>query len=105
MKKATLLGVVILVGSFAMAQSSREVNWSYTAKKIADKTYEVHMLATIGGDYHMYAQEVGGEGPIPTSFTFPKNPLFVLDGKVKEAGKLVKKFESTWNHNVNYYEH
>jgi len=104
MKKLALLTLTLCAGNILMAQSSKEVNWAYSAKKIADKVYEVHMTATIGGNYHLYAQDAGGDGPIPTSFTFTKNPLFVLDGKPKEAGKLVKKFESAWNHDVKYYE-
>jgi thiol:disulfide interchange protein DsbD len=104
MKYTLLFGIGILAGNILMAQSSKQVNWSYTAKKIADKTYEVHMIASIGGDYHLYAQDAGGEGPIPTSFTFTKSPLMALEGKVKENGKLVKKFESAWNHDVKYYE-
>jgi Disulphide bond corrector protein DsbC len=104
MKKIVLFGMAVLAGNVIMAQSSKQVNWSYTAKKIADKTYEVHMTAAIGGDFHLYAQDAGGDGPIPTSFTFTKSPLLALDGKVKENGKLVKKFESAWNHDVKYYE-
>src|ERR1700749_4425397 len=104
MKKVALFSLGLLAGGFLMAQSSKEVNWSYSAKKIADKTYEVHMTATIGGDYHLYAQDAGGEGPIPTSFTFTKSPLFALDGNVKEKGQLVKKYESAWTHDVKYYE-
>ena len=104
MNKAVLLGAALLIATATMAQSSKQVNWSYSAKKIADKTYEVHMTATIGGDYHLYAQDAGGDGPIPTSFTFTKSPLFNLDGIVKEKGQLVKKFESAWNHDVKYYE-
>ena len=105
MKKIFLLAG-LLTGTWAalMAQSSKQVSWAYAAKKIADKTYEVHMTATIGGDYHMYAQDAGGEGPVATSFTFVKNPLFTLEGPVKEAGKLIKKFEIAWNHDVKYYE-
>jgi len=96
--------MAVLAGNVIMAQSSKQVNWSYTAKKIADKTYEVHMTATIGGDFHLYAQDAGGEGPIPTTFTFTKSPLLALDGTVKESGKLVKKYESAWSHDVKYYE-
>jgi hypothetical protein len=104
MKKSMLLFFLIGTGSLVMAQSSKKVNWAYAAKKIADKTYEIHMTATIGGDYHLYAQDAGGDGPIPTSFSFTKSPLFTLDGDVKEKGQLVKKFESAWNHDVKYYE-
>ena len=58
-----------------MAQSNKQVNWIWSAKKIADRTYEVHMTATIGGDFHLYAQDAGGDGPIATAFTFSKSPL------------------------------
>jgi hypothetical protein len=104
MKSLLLFCAAILTGGLVMAQSSKQVNWIYSAKKVADKTYEVHMTATIGGDFHLYAQDAGGEGPIPTAFTFTKSPLFTLDGAVKEKGQLVKKFESAWNHDVKYYE-
>jgi thiol:disulfide interchange protein DsbD len=104
MNKTVLLIASLLAGTIAMAQSSKQVSWTYSAKKIADKTYEVHMIATIGGDFHLYAQDAGGDGPIPTTFTFSKSPLFTLDGVVKEKGQVVKKFESAWNHDVRYYE-
>lgn len=104
MKKIAFLGFALFMGGLVMAQSSKEVNWAYSAKKIGDKTYEVRMAATIGGDYHLYAQDAGGEGPLPTSFTFAKSPLFTLVGKVKEEGKMVTKFESAWSHDVKYYE-
>jgi len=104
MKKIIFPFLLIAIANIALAQSSKQVQWSYTAKKIADKTYEVHITATINGDYHLYAQDVGGEGPVPTAFTFSKNPLTNLYGKVKETGKAIKKFESAWNHDVKYYE-
>ncbi len=104
MKRILLFVLGVCLMQFTFAQSNKQVQWSYNAKKIADRTYEVHMTATINGDFHLYAQDVGGDGPIPTSFTFTKNPLLQLDGKVKEVGKTVKKFESVWNHDVKYYE-
>jgi hypothetical protein len=104
MKKIILFGLAVISGVLAMAQSSKQVNWTYSSKKIADKTYEIHMTAVIGGNYHMYAQDAGGDGPIPTTFTFTKSPLLSLDGAVKENGQLVKKFETAWSHDVKYYE-
>jgi thiol:disulfide interchange protein DsbD len=80
------------------------VNWSFSSKKVADRTYEVHMTASIGGGFHMYSQNVGGDGPIPTSFTFTKSPLMDVQGSPREKGQMIKKFESAWNHDVNYYE-
>ena len=89
---------------FAQSGSAKQVKWTYTAKKIAENIYEVRMTANIMGDYHLYAQQAGAEGPIPTSFTFTPNPLLTYDGKVKEVGKMVKKYESAWPGTVNYYE-
>lgn len=95
------LGLLTMAGN---AQSAKQVQWAYAAKKIADKTYEVHITATIGSSYHLYAQNAGVEGPLPTTFTFVKNPLAVTDGKPKEMGKMVKKYESAWPGTVNFYE-
>jgi hypothetical protein len=104
MKKIFLFAFIISSVNLLTAQTSKQVNWTYTTKKIADKTYEVHMTASINGDYHLYAQDAGGDGPIPTAFSFSKNPVLQLNGKVKEVGSLVKKFDKTWNHDLKYYE-
>jgi hypothetical protein len=104
MKKFLLPAFLLFAANISMAQSSKQVQWAYSTKKISDKIYEVHMTATINGDYHMYAQDAGGDGPLATTFTFSKNPLTALDGKVKESGKEIKKFETAWKHNVKYYE-
>ncbi|MEJ7735899.1 MAG: protein-disulfide reductase DsbD domain-containing protein [Chitinophagaceae bacterium] len=104
MKKAVLSLLFVFACLTSFPQSEKQVKWNYSVKKLNDKTFEVHMTATIGENFHMYAQNVGVDGPVGTAFTFTKNPLIVLDGNVKEVGKLVKKFESVWNGNVNYYE-
>lgn len=98
--------LLLLVGftSIAFAQSEKQVKWTFTSKKIADKVYEIRMKADINGDFHLYAQNAGVEGPVPTAFKFVSNPLSSLDGKVKEVGKLIKKKEEVWGGNVNYYQ-
>jgi thiol:disulfide interchange protein DsbD len=104
MARIILFSLFLLAGIVSRAQSDKMVRWNYSINKIGDKTYEVHMIANISGDYHMYAQNVGAEGPLPTTFTFTKNPLIILSGNVKEIGKRVKKYESAWSGHVNYYE-
>jgi thiol:disulfide interchange protein DsbD len=103
--KVTLLSLLLsVIGVAAFSQSDKEVKWAYTAKKVADKTYEVHLTASVNGNWHIYAQNVGVDGPIPTAFTFTKNPLLTIDGKPKEVGKVIKKNEEVWGGTVNYYE-
>lgn len=104
MKRLVLSFSLVLAVLAAMAQSNKEVKWAFSAKKIADKTYEVHLTASINGDWHLYAQNVGVDGPVPTTFTFTKNPLLAFDGKVKELGKVIRKKEEVWGGVVNYYE-
>jgi thiol:disulfide interchange protein DsbD len=61
------------------------------------------MTATIEPGWHLYAQEAG-EGPVPTSFKFSKNPLVVTTGRVKEDGKLHKAFDKNFDSELKYYE-
>lgn len=94
---------VLFITHLAVAQSNKQVKWSYTTKKVSENVYEVHMTATINGDWHMYSQD-GGEGPFSTTFTFTKNPLVNLEGKVKEIGKVKKVYEEAFKSNVRFYE-
>ncbi len=103
MNKYLLLALSVVTLAGAQAQMNK-VNWTFSSKKIAEGTYEVHLKAEIAGNWHLYAQNVGVDGPVPTTFTFTKNPLLTMDGKVKEVGKVIKKNEEVWGGVVNYYE-
>ena len=88
MKKLFVLAVVFFAALGSKAQLS-PVTWSFSAKKIADKTYEVHMKATIQNGWHLYSQKQPNDAiAIPTTFTISPNPLFKPDGKIKEVGKM-----------------
>jgi hypothetical protein len=69
MKKIVLAIAVLVVGLAAGAQIKKPVSWAFSSKKIADKTYEVHMTAVISGNYHMYAQKNSGD-VVPVTFSF-----------------------------------
>ena len=101
-KFTSFLTLLLLVVTVASAQLDNPVKWVYSAKKIADKTYELHMSASIEGNWHIYAQDAG-EGPEPTSFSFTKNPLVKLDGKVKEIGKLEKAYDPNFKSTLKFY--
>lgn len=92
------------LSGFAQVGSAKQVSWTFAAKKIGDKKYEVKMTATIAGNYHLYAQIAGVEGPIPTTITFTPNPLLSMDGKPVEQGKKITKMEEAWGGKVNFYE-
>jgi hypothetical protein len=93
-----------LPGTVPAPTTAQVVTWVFSSKKIAEKTYELHMTATIISGYHLYAQVNNAEGPVPTTFTFVKNPLLEYTGKVKEVGTLISKLEPVWGFKVNYFE-
>ena len=85
--------IIVLAGFvFAVLGTKAQLNpvtWSFTAKKTSDKTYEVHMKATIQKTWHMYSQKQPGDAiAIPTSFTLNPNPIFKPEGKIEEIGKM-----------------
>ncbi|MEO6490094.1 MAG: protein-disulfide reductase DsbD domain-containing protein [Ferruginibacter sp.] len=97
-----LFTVLFSCAGVSFAQMENPVKWFYTAKKIADKTYELHITANLDGDWHIYAQDAG-EGPEPTSINFTSNPLVKIEGKVKEAGELEKAYDPNFKSTLRYY--
>ena len=102
MKKLYVTFLVLFLAAGAFAQIENPVKWSYTAKKVSDKVYDVYITATLDNKWHIYAQDAG-EGPEPTSLSFAKNPLINLDGKVKEEGKLEKEYDKNFGSTLKFY--
>ena len=90
MKRLVLLAFVVTASLVASAQLT-PVTWSFSAVKTGDKTYEIHMKATIQDRWHLYSQSQPDDAvAMPTTFSFNANPLVEKDGKVKEVGKMEK---------------
>lgn len=92
----------MLAGFSAQAQISEPVKWTYSAKKVSDKVYDIYITAILDKTWHLYSQDAG-EGPEPTSFTFVNNPIVKLDGDVKEMGTLEKAFDPNFNSVLKFY--
>lgn len=103
MKTFSTFILAFIVSVTLFAQSDKQVKWTFESKKITENTFEVHMIAEVNGNYHIYSQNAG-DGPLATSFNFTKNPLLAVDGSVKEVGKLVKKYEEVFSSDVRFYE-
>ena len=100
MKK--LIGSLVLICLVAAA-SAQKITWSYSAKKLAGNKYELHIIATPPAGWHVYSQTTPDGGPLPTVFTFNKNPLVTLAGIPKENGKIVNYFDKNFKVNVKYF--
>ncbi len=98
----TLAGVTFI---FLQAKSqTNPVNWSYSSKKLSDKTYEVRITATVASPWHIYSQTTPDGGPLPTKINFNKNPLIVTQGEIKEDGELHKKYEEVFGVDVKFFD-
>ena len=106
-QKSRLLNLLVLVLLLApagiMAQVKNPVKWTYTAKKLSTGKYELHMTATVEKGWHLYSQKTPQGGPVPTAFTFTKNPLVSLSGPVNEVGNLESHFEKLFDVDVKQY--
>jgi len=103
MKKLISFVAIVLFGFAARAQLN-PISWTFSAKKIADNTYEVHMKAAIESGWHLYSQTQPEDAiAIPTGFSLNTNPLLTLDGKIKEVGKMEKYHDSKLGISANQY--
>jgi thiol:disulfide interchange protein DsbD len=106
MKKIIPVILLTLFAIIAKAQINNPVMWSYRANKITDKTYELHITATISANWHLYGQGPGVTGMEPvTTITFIKNPLMSFDGNMQEVGKPVLYFDKNFKSVLKYYTH
>lgn len=102
--KKIILSFLLLVAAISLfAQRPNPVSWSFETQKKAADTYEVILTATVTHPWHIYSQNTGKGGPVPTSISLKANPLIVKQGAAKEVGKLEKVFDKNFNTNVLYY--
>jgi thiol:disulfide interchange protein DsbD len=100
--RVALFSPLFLLSYFIQAQTP--YSWTYTAKKTADKTYEIHCIVEVNAPWHTYSQTTPDGGPLPTKFEFSKSPLYTLVGTVKENGKMVTKHEEVFGVDVKYFD-
>ncbi len=101
-KLATLFLGVLLTAFGASAQIKDPVKWSTSSKKVGND-YVVTVTATLPKPWHIYSQFTGDGGPVPTSFSFAKNPLITLNGQTKEVGKIKEEYDKNFDTKVKYF--
>ena len=102
MIRLLLIFSLFLLGSTANAQSD-VVEWKFESKKLADKKYEVKLIALVKNPWHIYSTTTPDGGPLPTKISFTKNPLTAFDGKIREVGKLESHFEEVFDVDTKYF--
>ncbi len=102
--KKIITGIAFLFFASVVNAQLNPVTWTFTATKIADKTYELHMKATLQDRWHVFSQTQPKDAIAnPTTFIFNNNPLVKLDGKIKEVGKMEKFHDAKLDLSANQY--
>lgn len=99
----SLLAICALFMASSTFAQADVVQWKFESKKVADKKYEVRLIATVKDPWHIYSTTTPDGGPVATTINFTKNPLTSLDGKVKEVGKLESHFEEVFSVDTRYF--
>jgi thiol:disulfide interchange protein len=102
MKKYILLIIAIafILAGNVHAQIKNPVSWQWEMKQISSTEAELIFTATIENKWHIYATEIDGIGPIPTSVEFDKSKDFALSGKITEITKPHVKYDSSFGINL-----
>ncbi len=101
--KKIFFGILITFIACNAKTQSTPVKWDFAAVKKTEKVYELTITATVPKPWHIYSQTTPDGGPVPTSFSFKKNPLITLTGTPKEIGKLKTVHDENFGIDVKYY--
>jgi Disulphide bond corrector protein DsbC len=102
--KKSLFAFLLVVAGFSAKAQLNPISWTFSAKKTADKTYEIHMKAAIQAGWHLYSQVQPADAiAVPTLFTLNPNALLSLVGKISEKGKMEKFHDTKLEVSANQY--
>lgn len=94
----------LLTASNMYGQILDPVKWTQRYVHIEGQTYDLEFKAVMEKDWSVYSQDIGADGPIPTTFTFEKGDHFSLVGKVKESGNKKEGYDPIFDMHVIKYE-
>ncbi|ANW95261.1 disulfide bond formation protein DsbD [Wenyingzhuangia fucanilytica] len=81
-----LLKIAILFAFFSVnAQIHNPVSWTTSVEKTDKGNLVLVSTATIEKGWHLYSQNIGDGGPIPTTFYYPENIKTVGDTKEEDG--------------------
>ena len=103
--KKILLTCIILWGFSTQAQIYDPVKWTTSVEKISDSQFDLVTKATIETGWHMYSQnEVGDDGPIPTSFSYKDslNTYQLIGKNTEDIGHTLH--DKVFNMTIKYFE-
>ena len=103
--KSTILSFLFTLFTYTIfAQAANKyVKIVTEVKPLTNNEYNLIVNVVIDKPWHIYSQKIKSGGPIPTSFTFTKNPLIQYIGKPAEVGNIIKKFDNNFKIDLLFY--
>jgi thiol:disulfide interchange protein DsbD len=104
--KHILLFLFIVTGvNSSNAQVQDHAKWNYGVEKISDKQLNVVLTATLDTGWHIYSSQMDDGGPQKTIVSVESGTSFRVAEKTTEFGKLIEKYDSSFNITLRYYPH
>lgn len=106
MKKRLSLLIVLLVvsGSFSIAQLVRPVTWSLSQKSTGKGELELELKASIEPGWHLYGTKLPEGGPVKTTFTFVPDPVhYRISGELTSASSPVREHDKIFNMDLEFF--
>ena len=79
------------------------VKWTFSLKKLKNNEFELVGQAKIEKGWHLYSQNIAGEGPVPTSFKFTPDAAYELIGATEES-KAIREMDKVFEIEVGYFD-
>lgn len=105
MRKILVVLFCFFFGIFqSMSQMVDPVKWSTSVEKVSETEYYLISKAEIPSGFHLYAQAIAEDGPIPTSFIYDDSEgnFTIIGNTEEEQGKTVN--DPVFNMEIKYFE-
>jgi thiol:disulfide interchange protein DsbD len=108
-KVVSIVGIMIIYCTIASTIAKAQIDhtpvkWEFTSIPISAKKAKLVFTANLDEGWHIYSQFIEAGGPLPTTFTFIPDSKYSLKGKVKEEGKPVEAYDSTFEIKIVCYK-
>jgi len=98
---AFILGLATVATTYS--QIKTPVTWKWEMKRTAVSEAELIFTAAIENKWHIYATEIEGIGPIPTSVEFEKSKDFETVGKLRAITKPHVSYDSAFGIELGFF--
>ena len=106
MKKYILFTLFLVLSTMPVfSQILEPVKWTFEQKQVNDSVYDLIFKASIDQGWHLYSTDLPPGGPVKTSINIEPNNGFSLDGKLDAKSTMIKKFDQTFQMELEYYAH